>query len=479
MERDRIKAKLESIVGADGVLYHKEDLIVYEQDAFVMRALPDFVVFPRTREHVQAIVRFASEEGIPIVPRGAGTSVSGGAIPVTGGIMLSFSRMNRILEIDVENRCAVVEPGVVNIDVTKAASPYGLFYAPDPSSNMVSTIGGNVAENAGGIHGVAYGVTTNHVLGLEVVLPDGEAVELGGKFPDAPGYDLLGLIVGSEGTLGVVTKIILRLIPKRESVATMVAIFRTLEEASCAVADIIASGILPSALELMDGMAAQAVERAFAWGYPSDAGAVLLIELEGLREGIERQFGMIKDIVLRSGATEIKTASTDSQRQHLWKGRKGVFAAVSMIAPNQFTQDGAIPRPRLPEVLRRIVEIGERYSLPIANVAHAGDGNLHPLIMFDPRKPGELERVTRAGAEILRLCVEVGGTITGEHGVGIEKTEYMSWLYDEEDIEAMRRIKMVFDPKGVLNPGKIFPGDLPSDTLRLAPIGAQGGGMWV
>ncbi len=484
MDRAEVIKELESIVGEGGVLHRFEDVIVYEQDAFVMRAHPDFIAFPTSTSQVQEIVRLASKQGLPVVARGAGTCVSGGAIAATGGIMISFSRMNRILEIDTKNRLAVVEPGVINLDITRAASPLGYFYAPDPSSQMVCTIGGNVAENAGGIHGVAYGVTTNHILGLEVVLSSGEVVELGGRCPDSPGYDLVGLVVGSEGTLGIVTKVTVKLTHLRESVATMVVVFRKLEDASQTVADIVARGIMPSSIELMDEMAVQAVEKAIHYGFPTDAGAVLLIELEGLREAIERPYEMVKEIAEKNRAREIRTASTTQEREHLWKGRKGVFAAVGTIAPNQFTQDGCVPRPKLPEVLEKIGEVGEKYSLPIANVAHAGDGNLHPLIMFDPRKPGELERVIEAGAEILKLCVEAGGTITGEHGIGIEKNEYMKWLFSDRDIEAMKTIKSVFDPDWMLNPGKIFVTDLKPEELRVESIGAsagraRGSGMWV
>ena len=483
MDRQAVLRELVDIVGDGRVLHQPEELLVYEQDAYVMRATPDFVVLPETTSEVQRIVRLARRHGVPLVPRGAGTCVSGGAVAATGGIMLSFARMARILEVDPVNECAVVEPGVVNLDISRAAAPYGLFYAPDPSSQMVCTIGGNVAENSGGIHGVAYGVTTNHVLGLEVVLADGEVVELGGKCHDTLGYDLVGLVVGSEGTLAVVTKVVVRLMRRPEQVATMVAVFRTLEDASRTVSDIVARGLTPSALELMDRMAVRAVEEVQDCGYPTDAGAVLLIELEGVRESIERPYETIREIALANGATMVRTAADEAEREQLWKGRKGVFAAVSTIAPNQFTQDGVVPRPRLAEVLRRVVEIGEKHSLPIANVAHAGDGNLHPLIMFDPRKEGELERVMAAGAEILRLCVEAGGTITGEHGVGIEKNDYLEWLYGERELRAMREVKRVFDPEGLLNPGKVFPGGVAEGEWRVESIGASASGrrrgMWV
>jgi glycolate dehydrogenase FAD-linked subunit len=481
MNKPKIIKQLESIVGKGNVLHHKEDTIVYEQDAFVMSALPDFVVFPSTTSEVSEVVKLGNREGIPIVARGAGTGISGGAISVSGGIMISLTKMNRILQIDLKNRLAVVEPGVVNLELTRAVSPYGFFYAPDPSSQMVCTLGGNVAENAGGIHCVAYGVTTNHIMGLEVVLPDGAVVELGGKSLDTPGYDLTGIMVGSEGTLGIVTKIILKLMRRPEAVGTMIAIFESIDDAGQAVADIIGNGIIPAALEMMDALAIRAVEEAFHAGYPMDAESVLLIELEGLKETLERSFPLIKDLCIKNHSREVRIAETENERQLLWKGRKSVAGAVGKIAPNQYTQDGVVPRPKLPEVLRKVIEIGKRRSLLIANIAHAGDGNLHPLILFDPRHPGELERVIEAGGEILKLCVDAGGTITGEHGVGIEKNKYMSWLFSEDDLKAMEKIKDTFDPKGLFNPGKIFPTPKGCRELRVRPVGIASGekGIWI
>ncbi len=481
MNKPEIINQLESIVGRENVLYHKEDTIVYEQDAFVMRAIPDFVVFPTTTSNVSEIVKLANREGIPIVARGAGTGISGGAIPVAGGIMISLTKMNRILEIDLKNRLAVVEPGVVNLELTKVVSPYGLFYAPDPSSQMVCTLGGNVAENAGGIHCIAYGVTTNHILGLEVVLPDGEVVEFGGKSLDSPGYDLVGIMVGSEGTLGIVTKIILRLTHRAEAIGTMIAIFDSIDDAGQTVADIIGNGIIPTALEMMDALSIRAVEEVVHAGYPLDAEAVLLIELEGLNEVLSRSFPLVKDFCIKNRARDVRIAETEIERERLWKGRKSVAGAIGKIAPNQYTQDGVVPRPKLPEVLRKVIEIGKNRSLLIANVAHAGDGNLHPLILFDPRHPGELERVIEAGGEILKLCVDAGGTITGEHGVGIEKNKYMSWLFSEDDLKAMQIIKDTFDPKGIFNPGKIFPTPKGCRELRVLPIGVRASekGIWI
>lgn len=472
MNKAKIVKQLESIVGIGNVLHHKEEVIVYEQDAFVMSALPDLVVFPSKTSEVSDIVKLANREGIPIVPRGAGTGISGGAIPVSGGIMVSLTKMNRILEIDLKNRSAVVEPGVVNLELTKAVSPYGFFYAPDPSSQMVCTLGGNVAENAGGIHCIAYGATTNHIMGLEVVLPDGEIIEIGGKSLDAPLYDLVGIIVGSEGTLGIVTKITLKLMRRPEAVGTMIAIFESIDDAGQTVADIIENGIIPAALEMMDKLSIRAVEEAFHIGYPTDAEAVLLVELEGFGETLQRSFPLIRDLCIKNLARDVRIAETEKERQLLWKGRKSVAGAVGKIKPSQYTQDGVVPRPRLPDVLRKVIEIGKKRSLLIANIAHAGDGNLHPLILFDPREPGELERVIEAGEDILKLCVEAGGTITGEHGVGIEKNKYMSWLFSEDDLKAMEKIKDAFDPKGLFNPGKIFPTPKGCLELRVRPVGA-------
>jgi glycolate oxidase len=481
MDKSSIIKELESIVGKTNVLSHKEDTIVYEQDAFVMSALPDFVVFPSTTSEVQELIKLGDREGISIVARGAGTGISGGAIPVSGGIMISLTKMNRILEIDLKNRCAIVEPGVVNLELTKTVEPFGFFYAPDPSSQMVCTLGGNVAENAGGIHCVAYGVTTNHILGLEVVLPSGEVVELGGKSLDHPGYDIVGIMVGSEGTLGIVTKITLKLMHRPEMVGTMIAIFESIDDAGQTVADIIGNGIILAALEMMDALSIRAVEEAFHAGYPMDAEAVLLVELEGIKETLERSFPLLKDLCIKNRAREVRIAETEKERELLWKGRKSVAGAVGKIRPNQYTQDGVVPRPKLPEVLRKVIEIGKKRSLLIANVAHAGDGNLHPLILFDPREPGELDRVIEAGGEILKLCVDVGGTITGEHGVGIEKNKYMSWLFSEDDLRAMEKIKDTFDPKGLFNPGKIFPTPKGCRELRVRPVGAVAGekGIWI
>ena len=366
--------------------------------------------------------------------------------------------MKRIVEINPEDRYAIVQPGVINLDVSAAVAPHGLSYVPDPSSQTVSTIGGNVAENAGGPHCLLYGMTSNHVLGLEMVLADGSIVQLGGVAPDAPGLDLRGAIVGSEGTLGIVTKVIVGLIPRPADARTLLAMFDRLEDAGRAVSSIIAHGIVPAALEIMDGRMMRAVEAAVHAGYPPDAEAVLLVEIDGYSEGLDDLRTQIEGICRQNGAREIRLATTADERAGLWKGRKSAFGAMGRIAPAYYIQDGVVPRSRLPEVLRFVVEISEKYDLPIANVLHAGDGNLHPLVAFDPRQPGIIDKVRAASSEILHKCVELGGTITGEHGVGLEKQDYMAWLFNDADLAAMAKLKATFDPHDQLNPGKMFPG---------------------
>jgi glycolate oxidase len=395
---------------------------------------------------------------VPLVARGAGTGVSGGSIPVAGGIVVGTARMKRILEINAEDRYAVVEPGVINLDVSAAAAPLGLSYVPDPSSQTVSTIGGNVAENAGGPHCLLYGMTANHVLGLEVVLADGQIIQLGGIAPDAPAFDLRGVTIGSEGTLGIVTKITVRLIPRPSDARTLLAMFNQLEDAGRAVSAIIAQGIIPAAMEIMDGRMMRAVEEAVHAGYPPDAEAVLLVEVDGYAEGLDELTAEIQDLCRKYGAREIRLAATAEERAGLWRGRKSAFGAMGRIAPAYYIQDGVVPRSRLPEVLRYVVEVGKTHDLQIANVLHAGDGNLHPLVAFDPRQPGVIAKVRAASSDILRKCVELGGTITGEHGVGLEKQDFMPWLFSEADLRPMHQLKNVFDPHGMLNPGKMFPG---------------------
>jgi len=454
----RIRRRLEEIVGPAHVLVQPEDVVVYEQDGYLLsRFLPDAVVLPGSTEEVAAVVRTCVEHGIPLVPRGAGTGLAGGAIPITGGIVLALTRMNRILEIDPRGRLAVVEAGVINADLNAAVSSYDLFFAPDPGSQTASTIGGNIANNAGGPHCLAYGVTANHILGVEVVLADGNVVWFGGRTYESPGYDLTGLLVGSEGTLGIVTKATVRLMRKAEGVRTLLAIFQGIEEASQAVSDIIAAGIIPTAMEMLDAMTLRIVEESVHAGYPLDAGAVLLIEVETTGEILDRLIAQIQGLCSANGAREIRTATSEEERRLLWKGRKEAFGALGRYMSSLYLADTVVPRHALPAVMRQIAEIGERHGIPIANFFHAGDGNLHPTLLFDGRSPEAWERVVAAGEEIMRVCIEAGGTITGEHGVGIEKREYMSWMYSEADLQAMARVKAAFDPHGLLNPGKIFP----------------------
>ncbi|MBI3894488.1 MAG: FAD-binding protein [Acidobacteria bacterium] len=461
--------ELAQIVGSEGVLDRPEDLMLYEYDGSVDRALPQAVVFPTTTAQVAALARWAKEKGLPIVGRGAGTGLSGGAVAAKGGLVLGFSRMKKILEIDIENQRAVVQPGVVNLDLSVATTPHGYYFVPDPSSQKACTIGGNVSENSGGPHTLAYGVTTNHVLGLEVVLPDGEVIHTGGKVVDCPGYDLTGVLVGSEGTLGIVTQIIVRLVRLPEAVKTLLAIFETVDDASETVAEITAQAITPAALEMMDQLTLQAVESATRAGYPQDAAAVLLIELEGLREGVEEQAGQIGEVCRNHRARQVRVAQTEQERQLLWAGRKNAFGAMGRIATNFYVQDGVIPRTRVAETLQFIRQVSERVGLRIANVFHAGDGNLHPLILFDARDPEQYRKVVQAGADILSFCVSIGGSLTGEHGIGMEKNELMPLLFSEEDLTVMGKLKSVFNPDGRLNPAKVFPTTKGCGEIRIPP----------
>ncbi|HZT37373.1 MAG TPA: FAD-linked oxidase C-terminal domain-containing protein [Bryobacteraceae bacterium] len=448
---------VERIFGRGGYLHKPEDLRLYEYDGSVDKARPDLVVFPRSTEDVVAAVRLANEHGIPIVGRGAGTGLSGGAIPREGGIVIAFSRMNRILEIDLENERAVVQPGVVNLDITLAVQGSGYFYAPDPSSQRACTIGGNVAENAGGPHTLAYGVTTNHVCGLEAVLPDGSVFTTGGKELDLPGYDITGLLTGSEGTMALVTKIIVRLMRQPELVKTILAIYDRSEDAGQTVAEITARGIIPVAVEMLDGVMLRMVEEATRAGYPLDAAAVLLIELEGLKEAVDEQVEQVREACLACRAREFRVARSPEERDLLWKGRKNAFGAVGRVSPTYYVQDGVVPRSQIAPMLRYIAEVSERYGLIISNIFHAGDGNLHPIILFNPRKPGDLDKARAAGFDILRRCIAAGGSITGEHGVGMEKMDLMPDLFSPESLDMMRRLKQMFDPDSRLNPGKVLP----------------------
>jgi glycolate oxidase len=463
------KERLAKLLGPRGCLDRPEDLTLYEYDGGVDKHRPDLVVFPKSTEDVSAIVRVAQEFGVPFVGRGAGTGLSGGAIPREGGITIAFARMNRILEIDLENERAVVQPGVVNLDITVAVQDSGFFYAPDPSSQRACTIGGNVAENAGGPHTLAYGVTTNHVLGLEMVLPDGSVVQTGGKGVDMPGYDLVGLLTGSEGTMALVTKITVRLMRKPEMVKTALAIYESNEDAGRTVAEITARAITPVAIEMLDGVMLRMVEEATHAGYPMDAAAVLLIELEGIREAVEEQVEQVRQACEICGAREFRVARTAEERDLLWKGRKNAFGAVGRVSPTYYVQDGVVPRTKIAPTLRFIGEVAEKYGLTISNIFHAGDGNMHPIILFNPRKAGDIDRARAAGEEILTYCIDAGGSITGEHGVGMEKNELMAKLFSAETLETIGRLKLLFDPDARLNPGKVLPTGRGCLEIRQSP----------
>src|SRR5579884_29042 len=453
-----IASKLRKIVGSDAVLDRPEDLMLYEYDGSLARGAPRYVAFPQSTQHVSEIVKLANREGLAIVPRGAGTGLSGGSIARKGGIILAFARMNRILEIDVPNLRAIVQPGVVNLDLSNALMPHGFYFAPDPSSQKACTIGGNVAENSGGPHTLALGVTVNHITGLEVVLPDGKITQLGGKASSAAGYDLTGFFVGSEGTLGIATAITVKITRLPEAVATLLAIYNDVQDAANTVVALTSEGITPAAIEMLDGWTLRAVEAAVHAGYPLDSAAVLLIELEGLREVVDEQAEIVSQLCRRSGAREVKRARDDQERQLLWKGRKTAFGAIGRISPSYYVQDGVIPRTRIPETLRKIEEVSKKYSLTIGNIFHAGDGNLHPLILFDARNEEETRRTLDAGREILEFCIGVGGSITGEHGVGMEKQDLMCTLFSDSEREVMHRLRNAFNPDSVLNPQKILPG---------------------
>ncbi len=446
-----------AIMGADGVLWLPEDLMLYEYDGLSAMRTPDAVVFPTMTEQVVRMSKLAAEKKIPVIPRGAGTGLSGGAVVTQGGIVVSLARMKKILEIDLENQRARVQPGVVNTDLSLAVSDDGFYYAPDPSSQKACTIGGNVAENSGGPHTLAYGVTTNHVLALEVVLPDGEVVRTGAKCWETPGYDLTGLLVGSEGTLGIVTEVTVRLMRKPEAVETMLAIYERVVDATRTVAAITSRGITPAALEMMDGFTLRAVEQATHAGYPMDSAAVLLIEVEGVREAVKEQAQQIESICALNHVRTVRRAKSSEERALLWKGRKNAFGALGRISPNYYVQDGVIPRTRLPEMLQYIDEVGQKYGLRVGNIFHAGDGNLHPILMFDGRDAEQSQRVVKAAQAIISRCAELGGSITGEHGVGMEKNELMPLIFSEDDLQVQRSVKDLFNPAGLFNPGKVLP----------------------
>jgi glycolate oxidase len=450
--------ELAAIVGADGVVSHLSELAVYECDGWTIgKSTPDLLVLPRTTAQVSGVLAALARRGVPFVPRGAGTGLSGGCLPLDAPVMICTSRMNHILACDLANRRAVVESGVVNINVTNAVKAAGYFYAPDPSSQAACTIGGNIAENSGGPHTLKYGVTTNHVLGVELVLAGGEVVELGGPADERLGYDLLGAVVGAEGTAGIVTRATLRLMREPQAHRTMLAVFADVERATAAVSAIIAAGIIPGAIEMMDALIIRAVEAAFHVGFPAGAGAVLIVEIDGLEAGLNERAASIARLATEMGAAEVKLARDEAERALLWKARKRAFGAVGRLAPNYATQDGVVPRTRLPDILRVIAILSRHYNLAIGNVFHAGDGNIHPIVLYDERDPDQVRRAIEVGREILKACVEMGGSLTGEHGIGVEKQEEMPLLFAPDDLIVMNDLRRVFDPNGHANPNKVLP----------------------
>jgi len=448
---------LQGIVGQENVVYHADDLLVFEYDGSVDRGMPQAVVFPYSTDEVSRVIALAHGAGVPVVGRGTGTGLSGGAIAGPGSIQVAFPRMNHILEVDTENRMALVEPGVINLDLDTHVRKMGLRYAPDPSSQKACSLGGNIAENAGGPHCLAYGTTTNHVLGMEVVLENGLVVNLGSLARETIGYDLRGVFTGSEGTFGIATRIAVRLLPVPESVRTFLGIFPDVDTACTAVSAVIEHGIVPAALEMIDALTIQAVQQVSDAGYPDDAGAVLLIELEGLQDEVDEIGEEVEAALWETGATQVRTAEEAAERELLWAGRKGALGALGSIAPNYFLVDGVVPRTKLAQVLGQVAEVSQKYNIPIANVFHAGDGNLHPCLLFDERQPGAIEKIVEAGTEVLQVCVDAGGTLTGEHGVGLEKKEQMPLVFSDEDMAAMIAVRDSFAPHNSLNPGKIFP----------------------
>ncbi|MCO5992430.1 FAD-linked oxidase C-terminal domain-containing protein [Actinoallomurus rhizosphaericola] len=471
---DALAARLREIVGAESVISDPAELATYDCDGLTYhRATPGVVVLPDTAEQIAAIVRACADAGVPYVARGSGTGLSGGALPRTDGVLIVTSRMRRVLEVDAANQRAVVEPGVINLDVTRAARPYGYYFAPDPSSQQVCSIGGNVAENSGGAHCLKYGFTVNHVLACEVVTPDGEIVEL----TEGPGYDLLGAFVGSEGTLGITTKVTVRLTRLPESVRTLLAGFDSMERAGAAVSAIIADGVVPAAIEMMDALSIEAAEAAVSCGYPPGAGAVLIVELDGPASEVDAQFARVKELCAE--AFELRVAADDVERGLIWRGRKSAFAAVGRISPDYIVQDGVIPRTMLPQVLARIDAISRERGVRVANVFHAGDGNLHPLVLFDGSEAGAGERAEEVSGRIIDLCIEHGGSITGEHGVGIDKAKHMPRMFTGEDLDTMQMVRCAFDPAGLCNPGKIYPtprlcGEAPGRRRGVHPLVESG-----
>jgi glycolate oxidase len=456
--REKIVAALRQIVLGEGVIAGEREMRPFESDGLTAyRQLPMVVVLPETTEQVAAVLRYCHDEGIRVVPRGAGTSLSGGALPLVDGVLLGMAKFNRIRDIDFDNRIAVVEPGVTNLAISNAVADRGFYYAPDPSSQIACTIGGNVAENSGGVHCLKYGMTVNNLLGLEIVLMTGEVLRIGGKHLDSAGYDLLGIITGSEGLLGVVTEVTVRILRKPETQRALLIGFPASEDAGECVSRIIGAGIIPGGMEIMDGPAIRATEDFVHAGYPLDCEALLIVEVDGPRAEVDHLIGRVEKIARECRAKSCKASASEEERLLFWAGRKAAFPAVGRISPDYYCMDGTIPRSKLPAVLAAMKKMSEYYGLRVANVFHAGDGNLHPLVLYDSNKPGELDRAEQFGAEILKLCVEVGGVLTGEHGVGVEKRDLMPVMFSEIDLDQQQRLKCAFDEKGLLNPGKVFP----------------------
>ena len=457
-KRDRIIAAMREIVSGEGVIADEDALRPWECDGLTAyRQLPMLVVLPETVEQVSAVLRWCHAEGVKVVPRGSGTSLSGGALPLADAVLLGMGKFKRILEIDYDDRIAVVQPGVTNLAVTQAVEGRGFYYAPDPSSQIACSIGGNIAENSGGVHCLKYGLTTNNVLGVELVLMDGEVVRLGGRHLDSEGLDLLGVVVGSEGLLGVVTEVTLRILPKPQTARAILVGFPSAEQAGACVAQVIAEGIIPAGMEMMDRPAIHAAEAFVQVGYPLDVGALLIVEVDGVAAECDHLIDEIATIANANGSVVTRVSENEAERVAFWAGRKAAFPAVGRLSPDYYCMDGTIPRRRLPEVLRRMDALSVQYGLRVANVFHAGDGNLHPLILYDANNPGELDRAEDFGNDILRLCVEMGGVLTGEHGVGIEKRDLMPEMFTEADLKQQNRVKCAFDPDLLLNPGKVFP----------------------
>jgi glycolate oxidase len=456
--KDEIATALRRIVPGEGVIVEEDELRPYESDGLTAyRQPPLMVVLPETVDQVSRVLRYCNETGVKVVPRGAGTSLSGGALPLADGIILGLGKFNRVLDVDYENRCAVVQPGVTNLAISDTVAEQGFYYAPDPSSQIACSIGGNIAENSGGVHCLKYGLTTNNVLGVELVLIDGEVLRIGGKHMDSEGYDLLGLLTGSEGLLGVVTEVTVRILRKPETARALLIGFPTSVAAGDCVAGVIGAGIIPGGMEMMDRPAIHAAEDYVQAGYPRDVEALLIVELDGPESEVDYLIEQVEEIARANGATTVRVSQNEEERLKFWAGRKAAFPAVGRISPDYYCMDGTIPRGRLAEVLERMDEMSKRYGLRVANVFHAGDGNLHPLILYDANEAGELDKAEAFGSEILKLCVEVGGVLTGEHGVGVEKRDLMPEMFSEEDLNQQQRVKCAFDPNSILNPGKVFP----------------------